>query len=106
MIDSVSRNQLTAVVTIVDPVTGEPIAPSYLDLRPRVTDFDPGDRFITVDQASTWANIALANLGDARHWWAIADLSNVVDPFEELTEGVTLRVPSHGRMIFSILEKS
>lgn len=98
-----SRNTLTEVVDVVEPVFGKPTKPAFLDLRPRVTVKFPEDRFITSDASRGWAHYADARLGDARHWWVIADMTNVVDPFEELVPGKQLRVPSVSRFLFDIM---
>lgn len=98
-----SRNSLTAVVEVVDPVHGKLIKPAFVDLRQRVTKKFPEDRFITSDSAHGWAHYADSRLGDARHWWVIADMTGVVDPFEELVPGKQLRVPSVERFLFDIM---
>ena len=98
-----SRNLLTTVVQVVDPVTGKLSQPEFLDYRKRVQQFASDDRFVVVDGAMSWASLALGTLGDARFWWAIAVLSNVVDPFTELQPGVRTRGPSPQRLLFDIL---
>lgn len=95
-----SRNNLTKIVAVVDPTTGYLTKPAFLDLRPRVTETADDDILITTDASQQWPHIGLKYLGNARGWWAIADLSNVVDPFVDLEPGVTLRVPSLQRYLF------
>ncbi len=99
-----SRNNLTVVIKVLDSGSGLPLKPPYLDLRPRVTGFSADDSYHTVTDGQSWANIALDRLGDAKSWWAIADLSGVVDPFTELETNVLLRCPSTYRYLFRILE--
>lgn len=102
MINSGSRNLLTSVVQVIDPVTGKLARPEFVDIRPRVSTYAPDDKFITVSRGMRWANLGLTRLGNARAWWAIADLSNVVDPFAELQTGRVLRSPSVPRYLFQI----
>ncbi len=103
MIHVNSRNSLTSVVRIIDPVTGNLTQPAFLDLRPRVTETAIDDRFVVADASKMWPHHGLKELGSARHWWVIADLSNVIDPFAELVPGKQLRVPSVHRFLFDIL---
>jgi hypothetical protein len=98
-----SRNLLTDVIQPIDPVSGEPSSPAFIDLRQRVTTFAPDDQFYTVQNADTWGYIGLQLLGDARNWWAVADLSGIVDPFAELVVGAQLRSPSITRFTFVIM---
>ena len=102
MIHPNSRNQLTSVVEETD-IFGNLVRPAFVDLRPRVTGQAADDRFITADASRDWTHYALESLGDARQWWVIADLSNVIDPFEELVPGRQLRAPSPQRLYFEIL---
>lgn len=98
-----SRYLLTSIIEITDPITGSLVKPAFIDLRPRVSDKAADDRFLTVDSSRDWAHLAVKELGDARHWWVIADLSDVIDPFEELVPGKQLRCPSVQRLYFNIL---
>ena len=98
-----SRFQRTEAVSLVDADTGQLTRPRYNDLVPRLTEVDPTDRFIRVSDGDSWATLSLATLGDANGWWAIADLSDVVDPFAELATGEPLRVPSQIRYVFDLL---
>lgn len=97
-----SRYAYTAIIQIVDAVTGLAKQPAYMDVRERITALAADDKYIMVAQTHTWARLGLEFLLDARAWWAIADLSNVIDPFE-LEVGVTLRAPSHERYLFRLL---
>ncbi len=98
-----SRNLLTQVVAVVDPVLGTLVRPEFVDLRPRVELISEDDRIVTVNASMTWANLAARELGDANYWWTIADISGVVDPFEEFEVGDRLAVPSIGTVLFRIL---
>lgn len=100
-----SRNELTVVVTPVSAITGLPNGPSYLDLRDRIPT-SINDRAVELrDHQRSPATLATQALNDPRLWWAIADVSAVVDPFD-LNLGDRLRVPQHDRLVFSILGRS
>lgn len=103
MIGPNSRNLLTDVVQVIDPVSQRLTKPPFVDLRQRITSKANDDQFITVDDTMSWGNIGLTKLTDARFYWVVADLSNVVDPFSELQPGVQLRGPSIQRLLFDIL---
>lgn len=102
-VKSNSRNKLTEVVAVVDPVLGTLVRPEFVDLRPRVQVFSEDDQEVTVTSAMSWANLADRKLGDGTLWWIIADLNNIIDPFEELEVGKSLRVPSIGTVLFRVL---
>jgi len=98
-----SRYQLTSIIQVTDPVSGQLVKPEFPDLRQRISTKSTDDTFITASAAKQWSHHGLEELGDARHWWVIADLSDVVDPFEELVPGKQLRAPSPQRFFFDIL---
>lgn len=110
MITRNSRYLLADVVQVTSPVTGALLQPAFMDLRQRVNTFASDDVFITLPTSSDWSHLALAALGAANHWWVIADLSNVIDPFVELpalqVAGSMLRSPSQHRFFFEILAPS
>ena len=103
MITPNSRYLLTRVIQATDAVTGEATQPVFVDLRDRVAAYSPDDRFVTIDGSMSWGSLSRKMLGDARHYWVIADLSGVIDPFSEFVVGETLRVPSSHRLLFNIL---
>jgi hypothetical protein len=105
MIHSKSRLTLTEFVEFVDSTSGKMIRPSYPDIRDRVTNVSDDDSLVTADGSRRWPHYGLAGLGDARDWWVIADLSGVVDPFEDLVPGVELRIPSVARYTFRIMPR-
>jgi hypothetical protein len=37
-------------------------------------------------------------LGEPRYWWLLAMHNNVLDPFNEIVEGVVLYIPSQERV--------
>lgn len=102
-IGNTSRNLLTDVVEVRSPVTGKLVRNPFVDLRQRVTEKAEDDRAILYDTVDGWAGLAARFLGDAKAWWVIADLSGVVDPFQELTEAKQLRCPSLSRYLMEIL---
>lgn len=97
-----SRYLLTDVVEVRDPVTGELVRHPFVDLRPRMTKLAQDDRAIVYDTVNHWAGLGAMYMHDANAWWVIADMSGVIDPFEELTEGRQLRAPSIARYQLSI----
>jgi hypothetical protein len=99
-----SRYRLTTVTAVVDPLSGKALRPPFMDLRQRVLKFSVDDRFVVANASiTTWSNLGLKLLLDARAYWAVADLSGIVDPFTELSNGTNLRSPSVNRYLFSIL---
>ena len=99
-----SRNTMTSSIQIVSGVTGLPTSPAYLDLRERAP------RDMTSDQpvellahVMSPANLATITLNDPRLYWAIMDVSNVIDPFE-LQVGDQLLVPQLDRLLFQVLD--
>lgn len=98
-----SRYLLTEVIEVRHPVTNELSKPPFVDLRQRFTAKSADDRAFLYDSVDDWAAMGLRFLGDARAWWVMADLSSVVDPFDELTEGIQLRIPSVERFELEIL---
>jgi hypothetical protein len=96
-----SRLTLTAVVQPVDAFSRQPIAPPFVDLRQRVPQ-DPTDSFVTVG-VTNWPLLGREAYDVGSRWWAVADVSNVVDPFAELPSGTTVRAPTVERILFDVL---
>lgn len=105
MIHSKSRLTLTEFIEVADPASGKLTRPAYPDIRDRVTEVSDDDSLVTADGSRRWPHYGLSGLGDARDWWVVADLSEVVDPFEDLIPGAELRVPSVHRYTFRILPR-
>lgn len=42
--------------------------------------------------------IAAVYLGEPRYWWVVAQYNNILDPYEEILEGVIIRIPSIDRV--------
>ena len=45
-----------------------------------------------VEAEDWWDNIAFKIYGDVQYWWVIALFNNVINPFEELTPGTSLKI--------------
>jgi hypothetical protein len=102
-LSNTSRYLLTDVVEYRSVVTGELIRQRFVDLRQRVDTPAQDDKSLVYASGSSWAGIGVQQLLDPNAWWAIADLSGVIDPFTELTEGRKLRSPSVSRYQLQIL---
>jgi nucleoid-associated protein YgaU len=76
----------------------------YLGLRTPVDTTPQGDdRFYDVQPEDTLQKIAHSQYGDATLWWLVADYNTILDPFEELSPGDVLRLPSQSRLFLEIL---
>jgi hypothetical protein len=42
--------------------------------------------------------ITAVYLGEPRYWWVVAQYNNILDPVEEIREGVIIRIPSSDRI--------
>ncbi len=65
--------------------TGALVEPEHFDVCPRVTKTnytDNTDYFTT--EGDRWSRIAWQKIGTGKHWWLLADFSDVIDPFSEL----------------------
>lgn len=100
---NISRYLLTDIIVVKSRVTGAIQRPPFLDLRQRVVTTSPDDRELIWDTVDDWATLSAKYLTDARNWWVAADMSSVIDPFEELVEGKQLRLPSLSRLQLDIL---
>lgn len=98
-----SRLLQTAVIQPTDFLTGQPSEPAFVDIRPQVRVFAEDDRALHYDNFGSWANLGMKYLLGAEYWWAMADLSEIVDPFNELVQDATLRSPTVERFQFDIL---
>lgn len=89
-----SRYLRSAVVRITG-VGGRLLKPQWLDFSRRV-EFTAylDNQYVTVDSTSSWANLGWRYLQDARSWWAIAEFSGIIDPFEDLEEMANSDAPS------------
>jgi hypothetical protein len=102
-LSNTSRYLLTEVVELRSSVTGELVRKPFVDLRQRYQRFSQDDKSLIYTSNDSWAGIGARHLSDANAWWVIADMSGVIDPFVELTEGRSLRTPSIARYQLSIL---
>lgn len=69
-------------------------------MRAQVFFPDASDFIIAVDQSSEGRLdlIAYNYLGDAKLWWVIAEINNIVDPASYPLIGTSLRIPSKSRV--------
>lgn len=103
MISAISRNTLAAVIEIVDD-QGNVVVPARIDIREGINSSKLSDlKQTNAKQGDTWGLLGLNLLGDARHWWVIAELSGVLDPYEELIPGLQLQYPSPQTLFGQIL---
>lgn len=91
--------------TILVPLNsiGRSSEPAYLDLRTPVSEKGDDDRFFLVASGDSWGSLAFKYLGDARAWWVMADLSEIIDPFTELSPGKAIQCPSVNRFYFDLI---
>ena len=103
-----SRYLRSTVIRVVGP-GGRLLKPQWLDFSTRITNtlyYD--NQYVTVDSSSSWAHLGLRYLQDARAWWAIAEFSDILDPFTDLEEmgnsgvAATLVVPSRTTFAFNV----
>jgi hypothetical protein len=97
-----SRYVRCQVIRVVN-TRGNPVQPDYLDLEPPIETDQPDNQSIVVGPGATWPNLGWSLLQDPRAWWAIAEFSGVVDPFEELEQGQVLTVPSIPTYHFTLM---
>jgi hypothetical protein len=97
-----SRYLMTQIVQVVDPATGQLLQPAFVDLRERVSSVASDDKFFVPDASMGWAQVGISYLKDARAWWVVADLSEVIDPFTELLVNQKYRVPTLSRYYMDI----
>jgi nucleoid-associated protein YgaU len=98
-----SRYARAVRIEVVAP-DGSLAQPPYLDVLPRLrTTTFPDNRVVDVTDADWWHTLAFRFLGDARAWWAIAELSGVVDPFAEIDSGQVVTIPSQNTYHFTLL---
>jgi len=102
-VSSISRNSLAPIIEVQDD-DGNVVQAARVDIRESIDADKLSDirEFVYV-QGDSWGNVAYTQLGDARHWWVIAELSNVLDPFTALTAGVKLKTPSPETLFLEIL---
>lgn len=80
-----SRNQYAAIIRTVNNA-GALIEPDHLDIRPTlVAIVYPDNQQVIPQQTDNWSRLAWQKLGDGRRWWIIADASQVIDPFLDLS---------------------
>lgn len=103
-----SRYLRSAVVRITG-AGGRLLQPQWLDFSRRI-EFTAylDNRYVTTDSTFSWAHLGWKYLQDARAWWAIAEFSGVLDPFETFDDPepgeapLVLTVPSHVTFAFNV----
>ena len=72
---------------------------NMLQIREKIdTSMADTDNVYTVKEGDNLRDIAHKRLGDARLYWVIADFNKIIDPFEKLSVGKALRMPSLKRV--------
>jgi hypothetical protein len=61
---------------------------------------NPDDQVYVVERrfANRLDLIAATFLDEPRHWWVIAMLNNILDPYNEVTEGTIIYIPTRERV--------
>lgn len=80
MIESDSRSNYAPIVEIRDEA-GQLLQPAFIGVRPRFRRSVSKDNYEVAANGSEWHKLGWRFLGHSKHWWAIADISGVVDPF-------------------------
>lgn len=81
----ISRYNYAVLMRVVD-TAGRAVEIPHLDIRPRLVSTISADaREYSPSKADNWSRISWRYLGTGRHWWVIADHSDVVDPFRDLS---------------------
>lgn len=102
-VSSISRNSLATIIEVQDS-QGNVLSPARVDILEKLDASKLTNlREFTFVQGSSWGNLGHTHLGDARHWWVIAEVSDVLDPFTALTAGKKLKTPSPETMFLEIL---
>lgn len=84
MIGSLSRYNYSSIVQVIDS-TGQLAEREHPDIRPQLQNIVHSDnQEYTPSDTDNWSRIGWRKLGDGKHWWIIADYSEVIDPFTEL----------------------
>lgn len=110
MISYQDSRYLRATAMKVTGPGGDLLQPVWFDFYPKpLTTVYPDNNYVTADTSFSWAHLGMTYLQDARAWWAIAEFSGVLDPFEELGDDVpvgkppvVLTVPSPSTFYFNV----
>jgi hypothetical protein len=112
MIGIKSRYNRSTLIMVYD-LLGRLSRRPYLDIWPRYekrTAID--DRQYQIEDGDNWSRIAHKFLGDGHHWWIIAEMNKVVDPWRDLytlkgdatNKSTKITIPSMYRTNFDILD--
>src|SRR4029077_167672 len=80
-----SRNNYSAIMRVVNAANFL-VEKEHLDIRPTLVSIKFADnQQFSPSQTDNWSRIAWRKLGNGRYYWIIADFSQIVDPFSELS---------------------
>ncbi len=83
-VSNISRYNHTVLIRSVNGV-GEPAELDHMDIVPPLVKIKAQDNHEYIPAVNdNWSRIAWRTLGDGRHWWIIAEHSDVVDPWTDL----------------------
>lgn len=73
----------------------------------RILPTDPTDIIYYVENqyAHRIDLIASVFYGDSRYWWVIAQINNIIDPYNEIEPGRMLVIPTKSRVFSELLTK-
>lgn len=54
------------------------------------------DTIITLQPGQTLHDLAYEYYGDSGKWYVLAEANNIANPFEDLVEGMKIRIPTYG----------
>lgn len=97
---TVYKNSRYEKSKIVQEEDGERWLTNPPDIDPK--DFDDNRLHIVEPGENLW-NIAYHELGDAKYYWVIAEMNDIINPFEKLEAGEELILPSRDTLHGDIL---
>lgn len=104
-----ARSRLNrATLLVIKDNAGKAVRRPYLARIPTIQRVNfPDNQEYTLVEGDTWSNIAYRFLGDSYLWWVVCEWNRVVNPYDELIEGIaagrTIQVPSVQRVNFEVL---
>lgn len=99
-----SRYNRSAILVVRDQFRRALRAP-YLDILPRYEDTEKStNRRRLLKDHDRLHTLAYRHLGAARHWWAIAEFNQMIDPFEDFKPEDSITIPSPGTFQFEVLD--
>jgi len=99
-----SRYNRSAILVVQDQF-GRPQRKPYIDIFEPYSEInDPTNRRYVVNDIDRPHTLGYRFLGNSRHWWAVADFNEVIDPFEEFQPTAQIQLPSRGTFQFDVLD--